>query len=222
MNIQNNLEGTAFQNGYEIAKNKGLAIVGMSPGNSYFKKETIDKLLKYCSSMFSSVKIMIADMPMRHTYRARGYTSAQAEKKARLNGNTLQNHSQRTIDEIAEGNVSLIEWKDEIDPQEAYQAELSRIASLYKNKPSFRQDVRYTTRQVLEGKLKPGVTIESAIDEGAYYLIKELAFLSVSPKIFNTERIAYVYHNRWEIYEDFINGKYDGNKRDDLGFVVIK
>ncbi len=221
MEIQKDLCGMVFENGYEIVNSRGPSIVGMSPGNSYFKKDRIDELLKYCAGKFSQVKIMIADKPAEHTYKAIGYSPIEAERKARLNGNTLQNHSQTSIDEIL-GDVQLIEWKDEINPHKAYQRELNRIEVLYGENDVFREEVRETTRTVLDGKLKQGVEIESAIDEGVNYLLKELAFLSASSEMFRTERVAYVYHDRWKVYEHFVDGKYDGQKRSDLGFVIVK
>jgi cyclo(L-tyrosyl-L-tyrosyl) synthase len=221
MNMIKELYEPAFENGYEIASQKGVAVVGMSPGNSYFKKETIDDLLNYCSGIFSQVKIMIADKPSEHTYLALGYSSKEAERKARLNSNTLQNHSRKSIDGIISQNVELIEWSNQINPNETYQRELAKINELYSSNPVFRQEARETTRSVLEGKLKQEVEIESAVDEGINYLLKELAFLSASPEIFKAERITYVYHDRWKIYEDFVDGKFDGRKRKDLGFVIV-
>ncbi len=49
----------------------------------------------------------------------------------------------------------------------------------------------------------------------------EIAFLSASPKVFNVERVAYIYHKRWPIFENFVNGKFNGIVRTDLGFVII-
>lgn len=222
MNIEQNLTGTAVKNGYEILQDRGLAVVGMSIGNSYFKKDRIDALLKYCTRVFSQVRILIADKPMEHTYRAMGYSSANAGTKARLKGNALQNHSQRSIDVILGGDIRLIQWENDIHPREAYQRELRRFEELYGDADGFKQEIRDTTRTVLDGKLKQGVKIESAIDEGIHYLLKELAFVSASPEILGTQKVAYVYHTRWKIYEDFVDGKFDGQKRRDLGFVVIK
>jgi cyclo(L-tyrosyl-L-tyrosyl) synthase len=221
MELKEGLIGIAFENGYEILRDRGLAIVGMSPGNSYFKKDQIDELLKYCAERFGQVRIMIADKPMEHTYKAMGYSSAKAKRKARLNGNALQNHSQRSIDEVL-GDIKLVEWKDEINPHKSYQRELSRVEELYRENDDFRHEIREITRTVLDGKLKQGVEIESAIDEGVNYLLKELAFLSASPEMFGAERVAYVYHDRWGAYEHFVDGKFDDQKRKDLGFVLVK
>ena len=221
MKVQQNLIGTALENGYEILQEKGLAIVGMSPGNSYFKKDTIDALLRFCAEEFSKVRIMVADKPMEHTYRAMGNDKSKSKRKARLNGNTLQNHCQRSIDETVDGDVTLLEWVNEITPHQAYQRELQRIEELYQDNLNFRTEAQETTRTVLEGNLKEGIEMESAVEEGVHYLLKELAFLSASPEMFGVERVAYVYHHKWEIYEDFVAGSFDGQKRSDLGCVVV-
>ena len=222
MNVLRGLNGTAFKIGYDIAAQKGVAVVGMSPGNGYFKRDKIDELLKYCASVFREVKIMIADRPSVHTYLAEGYPPEQAERKARLNGNTLQNHSRDSIGAISTGNVELIEWQSLIDVNPAYRQELRSIEDMYAKNDAFRREARETTRSVLEGKLKHGTPIEDAVDEGIIYLLDELAFLSASPKIFGADRIAYVYHHRWKIYEDLIGGNFGGRRRNDLGFVIVE
>jgi len=89
MKIIESLKGVAFEIGREVVRVRGTAVVGMSLGNSYFKKETIAELLRFCSENFSEVRIIIADKPAEHTYKAIGYSSKKARKKARLNGNTL-------------------------------------------------------------------------------------------------------------------------------------
>ena len=220
MNITEKLSGLAFENGYDVLQEGGLAIVGMSPGNSYFKKGTINELLKFCASKFSQVRIMVADKPMEHSYKALGYSCFKAKKKARLSGNTLKNHSLSTISGLV-GDVKLIEWEKEIDQHASHNKEFKKIISLYEGSNKFRQEVRETTRKVLKNKLREAIAIEDAIDEGVFYLLKELAFLSASPEIFGIQKVTYVYHDHFEVFEHFVSGIYNGHKRGDLGFVII-
>lgn len=226
MNIQGGMEGIAFKNGYSIVKIRGMAIVGMSLGNSYFRREAIDNLLAYCGGIFSHTKIMIPDIPAKHTYEAIGYSSVKAERKARLNGNTLRNHCKKSIDTIilrnVKSDVKLVDWENQINSHKAYQRELRKIMEIYQHQLLFRQEARETTSAVLEGKLKSRMKIDEAVNKGVYYLLKELAFLSASPKIFETKRVTYVYHDHWKIYEDFIEGKFDKKQRKDLGFIIIR
>jgi tRNA-dependent cyclodipeptide synthase len=219
------MEGAAFETGYRVLQTGGLAIVGMSVRNSYFKKNRIDELLRYCATLFQKIRIMVPDKPAEHTYRALGQSPAKAERKARLSGNTLQNHSLRTMaaihGEVPGFDIKLIEWGEEVSLHEAFEREYQNLKTLYSSNESFRKEIRDTTRSVLNGKSKPGYGLESAIDEGIHYLLKELAFLSASPEILGVDKIAYVYHHRWKVYEDFVSGKFDGIKRNNLGFVIV-
>ena len=199
-----------------------FVIIGLSPGNSYFKKEKIDELLRFCNNFFLETKVMIPDLPSEHTYKAIGYNPKEAQRKARLNGNTLQNHSKKSIAKIPGNNVQLLEWKDDIEKNKDYKKEYKRLMNLYKTNKKFRNEIRRSTKIVIEKKLKSTVEIESAIDKGIYYLLKELAFLSASPKMFGVKKVAYAYHDRWQIFEDFIKGKFDSQKRKDLGFEIIR
>ena len=214
------MPGTAAENGYKIVQGKGLAIVGMSPGNSHFNPQVIKELLQYASATFSKTKILIADVPAIHTYKGIGYSEKRAQKKARLNGNNLQNHSLRVI-QTEKLNVELIEWADEVESAPEYQKELTHIQELYEENIAFRVDARNTTRNVVQSKLKEHVNIEEAVDEAVWYLLKELAFLLASPQLFDEPLVSYVYHHRWPIYENLVNGKYDGNVQKNLGFILI-
>jgi len=120
------------------------------------------------------------------------------------------------------GDVKLVEWANEIEGFGKYERAYCEIKNIYLENYDFRESVRETTRSVLEGKLKDGVGMERAIDEGVHYLLKELAFLAAASEMFDREKIAYVYHDRWGIYEDFVAGKFDGVVRRDLGFVVVR
>jgi Cyclodipeptide synthase len=46
------------------------AIIGMSPGNSYFKDKEVAHLLKEAIKRYGKVAIMVADVPAVATYQA--------------------------------------------------------------------------------------------------------------------------------------------------------
>ena len=60
------------------------------------------------------------------------------------------------------------------------------------------------------------------IQEGVYYLLKELAFIISSKEIFRTDSVAVIYHRSWPVYEKFVNGDYDGEPKKGLGLAIIK
>jgi len=205
-------KGLAYEKGYEILKEKGMAIVGFSLDNSYFKKDTIDQLIRYIANNFSNTKIMIADKSAVHNYKAKGYNQEKAERKSRLKGNALRNHANRTIDDLTK-DVSLVNW-ERIEQTNEYKQSYQEIISLYNTNKEFYQDTRNTTKEVLKTKKK------ESIDEGVQYLLEELSFIIASPRIYDN-KIAYVYHREWLIFENLIAGKYK-LKVENLGFMIVK
>jgi len=222
MNIEDNLQGPVYQQGYRVLENKGTAIVGMSPGNSYFKKETIDALLSECTKKFSQIIIMIPDKPAVYTYKALGYTDMEAERKARLKSNALVNRTKESLLKLQKtysGEATIVKWDSLVACSQEYKKEYENIISLYKNNATFREDARNTTRSVIEKKIDLNSNIEKSVDTGVFYLLSELAFVQACSKYYATD-IAYVYHNPWSIYEKYVNGVYDG-KKSNLGLVII-
>ncbi|MGV8150144.1 MAG: tRNA-dependent cyclodipeptide synthase [Candidatus Woesearchaeota archaeon] len=222
MNIKYYLKGQAYETGYQIIEKKGTAIVGMSPGNSYFKKETIEELLTECTKIFSKILIMIPDKPAIHTYNALGYAKTKAERKARLSSNALINIINGvlpTIKEKYDGEIRIATWDDGVAKSEEYHKELNDLLKLYESNINFKEDVRTTTKGVIANKIKDGQDIEKSIDEGIKYLLSEFAFVSACSKI-NNEEIVYVYHNPWDVYVNYVNGAYD-EKKSNLGFAIM-
>jgi cyclo(L-tyrosyl-L-tyrosyl) synthase len=223
MDVENNLEGQVYEQGYGVLKNMGTAIVGISLGNSYFKKETLEELLTDCTKQFSRIIIMIPDTPAIHNYKALGYSDIEAERKARLKGNAMTNRTKEILSSIQEtytGEISIANWNSAVTKSSEYTDEYMHLNQLYQQNKKFRADVRTTTKNVIETKLKPGSDIEKSIDEGVKYLLSELTFVSTCPKVYNTS-VAYVYHNPWKVYENYVNGVYD-EKKNNLGLVIMK
>jgi len=224
MHIVNNLSGTCFQNGYNIVNHRGTAIIGMSPGNSYFKQDTVQTLLEYSAQLFSHIIIMIPDTPAVHTYKAMGYESIKAERIARHAGSLLRRRSQASIDTIKANNsmcdITILNWAADIEPDYYYLSQKEAIYDLYERNQQFRHDVRSTTQEVIAAHLKHGNDLEHSCDQGVHYLLEELAFLTAWPLLVK-QPITYVYHNRWPVWEKFINGDYDGIEKE-LGFTLIK
>jgi len=201
---------------------RGYGLIWMSAGNSYFKEEIILKLLRFGSKNFNEIIILSPDEPAEHTYLALGYEEKNAKRKAKLNSNLLKNRAKRAIEILKkEGNKTnfkIIEWTNEINKQKNYQEELIKIQKLYNSNISFQKDTKEITKKVMENKSITNQNIN--IDEGVKYLIKELAFVIVTPIIYNTHHVTYIYHNEWTIFQKLIDGEYDGKQRNNLSFML--
>ncbi len=220
MKVILNLEGSCFKTGYEILNRNDTMLVGMSPGNSYFKKDTISQLLSTVSRLCKNVTIFIPDVPAKHTYNAIGYPITRAEAIARKKGNNLRNHIRRAKDDNNITNITIIDWRKDIERSSAYHKYKKYIYDLYRKNEVFYHDARQTTKLVIADQIKKNIDLENAVDIAINYFLEELAFILASPGICGFEKIAYTYHKRWPIFENLISGHYD-RLMPNIGFVII-
>ena len=207
----------------KVLEERGYALVWMSAGNSYFKEEIIKRILVFTSENFSKTIVMAPDEPAEHTFKALGYEGNETKRKARLNANLLQNRAKRIISSLSDKEkFKVVEWIDEIIPNKDYQNKLKEILNLFQTNEQFQSDAFDTTLKVLNGKLRENINLEVAKKEGVNYLLKELAFVLASPRIYNTQKVTYVYHHDWPIFQKLITGFYDGIKRDELNFLIFQ
>ena len=204
---------------------KKIAIIAMSPGNSYFKPQIIRDLILFAAQRFSAVYIWVPDVPAEHTYKALGYPADKARSKAHKYGNNLKNHSARAIEEVSlmypDIPYVIMDWNSQIEPEQDYQKQLDYIYKLYLENKEFYDDVRAETARVIQG-IAHKVT-ESALDEGAQYLLKEIAVCGAMPTIFHSNNIAVLYHRHCKLFEKFFSGVYDSIERTfDLVVVTLK
>lgn len=54
------------------------------------------------------------------------------------------------------------------------------------------------------------------------YLLQELSYVLATPKLFSIKKTVYLYHKRWPILENLVNGKYTENTNKEVGFLIVK
>ena len=186
---------------------KPLAIIGMSPGNSYFKDYEVRFLLKESIDRFGRCAVMVADVPAIATYMALGYAQNRARNKAIPKGNNLKNRTRRLAESLGydEEQVRIIDWAEEVEGNARYQEHYRQVLEKYKALPPFAESVRKTCREVL-----------------AHYLLSELAFMEFAPEFFDCKRVCYLYHRNWQVFEDYIGGRHDGVRKPYLDFLLLE
>ncbi|MES2471095.1 MAG: tRNA-dependent cyclodipeptide synthase [Patescibacteria group bacterium] len=199
-------------------------VIGMSPGNSYFKDEEVTYLLKTVVERYGKTAILIADIPAVSTYVALGYPQNRARRdKALPQGNNLRNRTLRVAHELGlSDKVRVIDWETEIENNLEYKKTYERILHLYTTNSDFETSANKTTRGVLEHYKKDISDMDLAVRTAVHYLLSELAFLEFAPKYFGVEKVSYVYHKNWQVYEDYIAGKFDGVIKLHMDFILLE
>ncbi len=199
------------------------AIIGMSPGNGYFKQGVIDQLLEKAVNEFEHVGVFIPDVPAVATYIALGYPENIARgKKAIPQGNNLKNRVKTSITtkRLPSEKIRVFNWKEEVEGNKIYENYFAKVKELYANNASFKQDINEATNEVLKNNpfKKKEITL-SAIETGTHYILSEFAFLIFISEYLSQEKITYIYHHPWTVFEKFIKGEYDGEIKDKIVFI---
>ena len=199
-------------------------IIGMSPGNSYFKDEVVKQLLKKVVDKFGETAILIADVPAISTYIALGYPENRAWRdKALPQGNNLRNRVERAKNELGYSNeqVKVIDWKNEIEDNFNYKEKYKKVLELYQTNDAFQSSANDATREVLEYSEKEIPDMNSAIKIAVHYLLSEIAFMEFSSEYLKADRVTYIYHRNWPVYEKYIAGIFDNAQKNSLGFEIV-
>lgn len=206
-------------------KNDTYPIIGMSPGNSYFKDDEIKYLLKTAVDRYGKVAVMIADIPAISTYIALGYPENRARRdKALPQGNLLKNRTERAMVQLGYtgDEVRIIDWEKEVEPNESYKKSYQYINDLYESNEQFQHDADETTKGVITGSKKEIADVNAATKIAVHYLLSEFAFLDFAPEFLDAAKVVYMYHKNWPVYESYIAGKYDGRSKETVNFMLLE
>lgn len=205
-------------------ENDLLPVIGMSPGNSYFKDDAVRFLLREAVGRHGRTAVLIPDVPAVSTYLGLGYAPAKARSKAILKGNNLKNRTRRIMAELGLGAdaVCIIEWDRDVALSEAFTSAYTETKKLYGKNDAFRAAVDSTTRSVLENTDDGSVHDEQGVRTATQYLLSELAFMESAPALLGCTSALYVYHKPWPVYEDYVAGVFDNRRRQHLGFWLLR
>jgi len=104
LNVQNTF---IFNYGKKTIEEKGIAIIAISPGNSFFNSQNISAMITCCWKLFSKCIIFIPDELALYNYRALNFEEQKAKKHTRLNANNLKNRANETVMQLNEKKNSI-------------------------------------------------------------------------------------------------------------------
>ncbi|WP_294962989.1 tRNA-dependent cyclodipeptide synthase [Sulfurimonas sp.] len=189
----------------KIYKEKELAFIGISLGNSYYTEDRLKLILSGFSSIFKNVAVLLADDLSIHNYRAIGYTEEKANKKLKKEMKSTRSRILKTIKYVEEKsnktNIKFYQWKD-VEQSLAYSKAFKSVEEKYNNDENFLHGVQKLTLNVLK-KYTSDTQEEFVIDEGKYYILKELAFGLCASEFFKSSVLSCSYSD-FPIYRDLL------------------
>lgn len=207
-----------------------LPIVAISPRNGYFTRENIGFAIDKTLVEYGRVAVMVMDTIAAWNWQALGYDVKISERKARLDGNNYKNRVYRhcQFKGYTKQQVNILNWTPDINSSSIYQEYLKSIWFLYINNSMFRNDIRQATRSFIENAMSRVKKyseriddIEVAVDIACQYIISEIAFFDSAYKIYSESGVNLIYHRPFEVYENYVIGKYTPGKKSHMGFHII-
>lgn len=203
----------------KLISNTQTILLGISINNSYFKESNLEKIIKWSKEYGKNTYIMIPDEPAVHTMIALGASSNDAERKARLKSNSLENKCRVLIECLGVEGTTIIRWGS-LAPSLLYLESLCEIKYAYDHDPLFQERLRSATKEVLVAN-GCADTRSSVLDDGVVFLLKELAFIARADVILSEPKVLYVYHKTMAVLKEIIQGRYMFKPSAGVGFLTV-
>ncbi|CAB3986629.1 annexin A6-like [Paramuricea clavata] len=153
-------ESQTVKNGRIYLESKRTIVLGISPGNPFFyKMENLQKMFQFAKiNSDQKILLFLVDKISEHNYRAVG--------------------------------TEYVNWSRDVETSDSYTSALNYVKHLYQVNDQFQNDIQECTQLALvslkNGREKnmsqSGRNTAIDLEEGVEYLLKELAFFSVSAK----------------------------------------
>lgn len=191
---------------------KEHALIGISPFNSYYSQENLEKLFSWGMSNFKKISVFIPDLISIYTLKAVGYCHDKARKKTHNQDRYLKN---KAINALFANKFSENEAKNKIvflsdisQNNQNYMKLYKLCKEMYKSNAAFREGCLETSKWVLINKDTSGFVSDAALEIAAEYFLAELPFYLNTPNILNTKSSLFVYK---DLPSDFLRKIYNNN-----------
>ncbi|MFI2027216.1 tRNA-dependent cyclodipeptide synthase [Streptomyces buecherae] len=199
------------------------ALVGVSPGNSYFSEERLTELFRWAGSLFRRVDVMIPDSAQRHTWLALGYTPGRSHRKSHNESSRIFNRVNRAWQAAEVPDVEFGAYRlSQIEERPHYQELLRESEKALADDPETRESYYRVVRKVLRNHLAGAEPTEEQAAEAARYLIAETPFLINTPRVMGVTSSTAIYQHRLEFIDRIYAGQTPLRRDDQQAFLVTR
>ncbi|WFC40262.1 tRNA-dependent cyclodipeptide synthase [Pseudoxanthomonas sp. SE1] len=193
-----------------------MALVGISPFNSYFSTERIQSIIDFCEDGGRAVALFVPDDVTRFTLQARGYTKDEAVRKTSRQMRYLRNKMNQAMG----ARRLAILGCESLATNAAYQNRLAEALDRFETDDVFRRRCLDTTRWVLSAKDGEPVGLDAAM-LGVQYLLAELPLFFHASEMIGSD-VVFVYHQCPLLISETYQGELAGKVSRGQGFGVLR
>ncbi|PNQ53841.1 hypothetical protein C1141_19095, partial [Vibrio agarivorans] len=120
--LVDNIDSVFYKHGISQLSQRA-ALLGLSPGNSFFTEENITNVLLTLCEQTRHIYILIPDKPHVYNFLGLGYTLKEAKKRADRECRLINNRMNSAIDKVKQSqfsNFTVITWQNHIEENEKY------------------------------------------------------------------------------------------------------
>jgi len=197
---------------------------GISPFNSYFSKDCIEKLARWGRSNFKTISFFVPDVPAAYTLEAMGYSRSQAASKARQQANYTWNKIMRALTEMRipypDAWEMIVGWKH-LSNNNHFLTLYQQVEELFSKDPTFKEECLLASRWVLEKKMSSAEMSPEVLQSAARYFLAELPMFVNSASILGKESSVFCYHNSIPFLERLFSNALPIKPATNQAFAVI-
>lgn len=199
------------------------ALIGVSPGNSYFSQELLTNLFHWTALRFSRIDVVIPDCAQQDTFLALGYPYRRARKKAWEEGSRIRNRVLRAWEATGMTSRPFAAHRlSHLIAHPAYQQLLERTEQEWARDAALRESYLAVAYPVLRGLLQGAAPTREQAELAARYLIAETPLLLGTPDIFGVTSSVAFYHKRIGFIDAIYAGRSSLHAHPDQGFVIVQ
>lgn len=182
----------------QIFKLAEHAIVGVSPFNSYFTEQNLEKLLRWSLKKFNSISVFIPDGISAFTFKALGYSEEKSIKKTKKQDCYLENKVLRAFGNIGigknEAEQSILKVSELAANNKRYYETYEHFLKKFENEVSFRMGCLSTSKWVLANQYGDNPISDEISNVAVKYFLHELPLFLDSPSILGVNSSSFIYH----------------------------
>lgn len=223
LRVLRDVHSPAYQLGLDLLERPHTALLGFSPGNGYFSTKRVEIAISGFAQLSSDVTVVVPDTIAAHTHRACGSSEADTQRRVKEIARHLHRRCRKGVERAGQiapnARRRILHWERDVWADARIARAHARVDGLFETNADFREETLALVHGVLAAKTSSLTT--EALREGANYVLKELAFMSVCSSILGTDVII-PYYRPWLLGARLCEGVYDGEPTPGVGWLVYE